>query len=62
MSNQELTQIVYNGLGLQDRSLLDTSSSGTLMSKFKDDVMELIKTVAKIAITTWKNHSKEVSW
>ena len=30
------------------------------MSKFEDDVMELIEAVAKIAITTRQNHLEEV--
>ena len=47
VSNHELTQILYNGLGLQDRYLLDAASGGTFMSKYKDDAMELIKTVAE---------------
>ena len=47
MSNHELTQIFYDGLGLQDIYLLDAASGGTFMSKFEDDAMELIETVAK---------------
>ena len=47
MSNHELTQIFYDELGPQDRYLLDASSGGTFMSKYEDDAMELIKTVAK---------------
>ena len=35
----------YDGLGLQDRYLLDAASEDTFMSKFEDDTMELIKTV-----------------
>ena len=46
MSNHELTQIFYNGLSLQDGYLLDATNDGTFMSKYEDDVMELIKTVA----------------
>ena len=45
MSNYELTQIFYDGLGLQDRYLLDAASGGTFMSKYEDDAMELIETV-----------------
>ena len=47
MSNHELTQIFYDGLGLQDRYLFDATSDGTFMSKFEDDTIELIKTVAE---------------
>ena len=47
MSNHKLTQIFYDGLGLQDRYLLDAASGGTFMSKFKDEAMELIETVAE---------------
>ena len=47
MSNHELTQIFYDGLGPQDRYLLDASSGGTFMSKFEDEAMELIETVAE---------------
>ena len=46
MSNHELTQIFYNGLSLQDGYLLDATNDGTFMSKYEDDAMELIKTVA----------------
>ena len=47
MSNHELTQIFYDGLGPQDRYLLDAASGGTFMSKYDDDAMELIETVAE---------------
>ena len=47
MSNHELTQIFYDGLGLQDRYLLDAISGGTFMSKFEDEEMDLIETVAE---------------
>ena len=47
MSNHELTQIFYDGLGRQDRYLLDVASIGIFMSKYKDEAMELIKTVAE---------------
>ena len=47
MSNHELTQIFYEGLGPQDRYILDATSGGTFMSKYKDDAMDLIKTVAE---------------
>ena len=47
VSNHELTHIFYDGLGPQDRYLLDASSGGTFMSKFEDEAMELIETVAK---------------
>ena len=47
MSNHELTQIFYDGLGPQDRYLLDAASGSTFMSKYEDDAMDLIKTVAE---------------
>ena len=47
MSNHELTQIFYDGLGSQDRYLLDAASGGTFMSKYEEDVMELIETVVE---------------
>ena len=47
MSNHELTQIFYDGLGSQDRYLLDAASGGTFMSKYEDNAMELIETVAE---------------
>ena len=47
VSNHELTQIFYDGLGLQDRYLLDAASGSTVMSKYEDDAMELIETVAE---------------
>ena len=47
MSNHELAQIFYDGLGLEERYLLDPSSGSTFMSKYEDDAMELIETVAE---------------
>ena len=47
VSNHELTQIFYDRLGPQDRYILDAASGGTFMSKYKDDAMELIETVAE---------------
>ena len=47
VSNHELMQIFYDGLGPQDRYLFDAASGGTFMSKFEDEEMELIKTVAE---------------
>ena len=47
MSNHGLTQIFYDGLGPQDRYLLDAASGDTFMSKYEDDAMELIETVAE---------------
>ena len=47
MFNHELTQIFYDGLGPQDRYLLDAAKGITFMSKYEDDAMELIKTVAE---------------
>ena len=46
-SNHELRQIFYDGLGRQDRYLLDAASGGTFMSKFEDEAMELIETVTE---------------
>ena len=45
--NHELTQIFYNRLGPQDRYLLYAASGGTFMSKYEDDAMDLIETVAE---------------
>ena len=47
MSNHELIEIFYDGLGPKNRYLLDTASSGTFISKFEDEAMELIETVAE---------------
>ena len=43
VSNHELTQIFYDGLGVQDIYLLDVTSGSTFIRKFEDDAMELIK-------------------
>ena len=47
MSIHELTQIFYDGLGPQNRYLLDVASGDTFMSKFEDEAMELIEIVAE---------------
>ena len=47
VSNHELTQIFYDKLGPHDRYLLDAASGGTFMSKYEDDAMELIETLAE---------------
>ena len=47
MSNHELTQIFYDGLGPQDRYLVDAASDDTFMSKYEDEAMELIETVTE---------------
>ena len=47
MSNHELTQIFYDGLGPEDRYLLDATSGGTFISKYEDDAMKLIETVTE---------------
>ena len=60
MSNHELTQIFYGGLGPQDRYLLDAASGGTFMGKYEDDAMELIKMVAEIATIMRGNHLEVV--
>ena len=43
----EINQIFYDGLGVPDRYLLDAASGGTLMSKYEDEALELIKLVAE---------------
>ena len=45
--NHELTQIFYDKLGPQDRYLLDAATGGTFMSKYENEAMELIQTVAE---------------
>ena len=47
VSNNELTQIFYDRLGPQGRYLLDASSGGTFMRKYKDNTVELMKTVVE---------------
>ena len=47
VSNHELMKIFYDGLGSQDRYLLDAESGNTFMSNYEDKAMELIKTVAE---------------
>ena len=47
MSNHELTQIFYNGLGPKEIYLLNLASEGPFMSKFEDDAMELIEIVVE---------------
>ena len=47
VSNHESMQIFYDRLRPQERYLLDAASGGTFMSKYEDDAMELIETVAK---------------
>ena len=47
VSNHELTHIFYDGLGPQDRYLLDAASGSTFMSKFEDEAMDLIETVVE---------------
>ena len=47
VSNHELTQIFYDGLGPQDRYILDAANGGSFMSKYEDDAMELIETMAE---------------
>ena len=47
VSNHKLSQIFYEGLGSQDRYLLDAASGGTFMRKYEDDAMELIETVTE---------------
>ena len=47
VSNHDLTQMFYDGLGPKDRYLLDAASTDTFISKFKDNTMELIEAVAE---------------
>ena len=47
VSNHELTQIFYDGLGPQDRYILDAASGNTFMRKYEDDAIKLIETVAE---------------
>ena len=54
MSNHKLTQMFYERLSLQDRYLLDATNIGTFMSKFKDDAIKLIETMA-----TYSHHNIE---
>ena len=66
MSNHKLTQIFYDGLVPQDRYLLDAASGGIFMSKYEDDAMDLIETVAEnshhnAAETIWKRCNAESS-
>ena len=59
-SNHELTQLFYDGLALQDRYILDATSGGSFMNKFKDGAMKLIKTVAENSHHNVANHLEEV--
>ena len=43
----ELVQIFYEGLGDNDRYLLDAASGGNFLMKYADDALELIETVAE---------------
>ena len=47
MSNHELTQLFYSGLGPQDKYLSDAACGGTFMSNYEDEAMELIEKVAE---------------
>ena len=47
VSNYELTQIFYDGLGPPEGYLLDAASGGTCMSEYEDEAMKLIETVAE---------------
>ena len=59
VSNHELTQIFYDGLGPKDRYLLDVASRGTFMSKFEDEAMELMETVLENSHHDRTNHSEK---
>ena len=43
----EITRTFYDGLGAPDRYLLNRASGGTFMSKYEDEVLELIELVAE---------------
>ena len=60
VSNHELTQIFYDGLGPQDRYLLDATRGGTFISKFEDEAMELIITTAENSHHNAAKQSEEV--
>ena len=47
MSNHELKQIFFNGLGPQDKYRLDAASGGTFIRKYEDEAMELIEMMAE---------------
>ena len=47
VSNHEILQKICDGLGPQDRYLLDTAIGDTFMSKYEDEAMELIETMAQ---------------
>ena len=47
VSNHELTQIFYDGLGPQDRYLLDAASNDTFIRKFEDEAIDLIETMGE---------------
>ena len=47
VSNHKLMQMLYDGLGPQDKYLLDVATSGTFMNKNEDEPMELIEIVAE---------------
>ena len=47
ITKHEITQIFYDGLGAPDQYLLDAASGATFMSKYEDEVLELIELVAE---------------
>ena len=47
MSNHNLTQIFYDGLGPQDRYLLNAASGDTFMRKYEDEAIGLIETMVE---------------
>ena len=59
VSNLELTQIFFDGLGLQNRYLLDAASGDTFMRKSKVDTIELIKVMT---LNDHHNAAKPLKW
>ena len=47
ITEHEITQIFYKGLGVPDRYFLGAASGGTSMSKYEDEALELIELVAE---------------
>ena len=47
VSQHEITQIFYDGLGGQDRYFLGVTSGDTFMSKYDDKALELIELVTE---------------
>ena len=60
MSNHELTEIFYDGLGPQDRYLLDAASVGNFRANMKMTQWNSSRRSRKIATIMWQNHLEEV--